>query len=549
MHAVLPALVAALAPAPLAADVPVAALRTEAERTGYAATTRHDGVMHFVRALEATRPSLAAALTIGRTAQGRDIPMAVLSRPRIHSASNARAAADAGKIVVLVIANIHAGECDGKEAVLSLSRDLTHADSPDLALLDRLVLLVVPNHNPDGEEARGPIDRLRGGQNGPAEVGTRENAQGLDLNRDFMKLDSPEARALVGVMREWRPHLFVDCHTTNGSAHRYLVTYAGIKPPTAPPALETFSTDTMLPAIGRLFEDISARPAFWYGSYAGEWGGARDRTRWESFPADPRFGTTYAGLRGMLSVLVESYSYAPFADRVRGSRDFVLATLRYAAQHADAIRAALAAEPAARLALAWEPAPRPDPVTIQGYVEIEEGGRSTPTTQHAEYRAQLWDRVTPTVEIDRPDGYLVPASMVEVLGRLGLHGLSAPAGDGGTVLASRLRITRATPASRLFQNRRLTTYEVESSEPESVALDATWRFVRADAQHPLGTLAVYLLEPRSPDSFAAWGFLGAMAPGDEYPIRRVPQRLRLDAASPTTSASPTPPGPGTTVSK
>ncbi len=543
----------AFAHTPRPDDVPSAALRTEAERSDYAATTRHDTVVSFVWALEATRPGLVAGLSIGVTTQGRQIPMMVLSRPRVATPAECRAADDAGKIVVLVIANIHAGECDGKEALLALARDLTRPDTPDHALLDRLVLLLVPNFNPDGEEARGPAERLRPGQRGPAEVGTRENAQGLDLNRDFMKLDSPEVRALVGVMRDWRPHLFVDCHTTNGSAHRYLVTYAGVKPPTAPPSLESFSTHTMLPAIGGIFEQISGLPAFWYGSYAGEWGGVRDRTRWESFPAEPRFGTTYAGLRGMLSVLVESYSYAPFADRVRGSRDFALATLRYAAEHAEDIRAALraatAADAASRVALAWDPAPRPEPVTILGYVEIEEGGRSVPTQRHAEYRAQLWDRATPTVEIERPAGYLVPASMADVLGRLGLHGIAAPAGDGGTVLASRLRITKATPASRLFQNRRLTEYDAHALDPEPVALDASWRFVRADAASPLSALAVYLLEPRSPDSFAAWGFIGPMAAGDEYPVRRVPQRLRRDAASPTTNASPTPPGPGTTVSK
>ena len=92
------------------------------------------------------------------------------------------------------------------------------------------MILLVPILNADGNEKIDPKNRP--GENGPADgVGTRANAQGLDLNRDFVKLESPEVRALVKLFNAWDPALVVDCHTTNGSKHRYTLTYDGPRYP------------------------------------------------------------------------------------------------------------------------------------------------------------------------------------------------------------------------------------------------------------------------------------------------------------------------------
>src|SRR5262249_8541160 len=137
------------------------------------------------------------------------------------------------KLVLLAYANIHAGEVDGKEALLALARDLSAAKDP---LLKKVVILLAPDVNPDGNEKIHPKHRPE--QNGPPTgVGTRANAQGLDLNRDFVKLESPEVRALVKLLNRWDPLLVVDCHTTNGSYHRYTLTYDGPRNPAADPRL------------------------------------------------------------------------------------------------------------------------------------------------------------------------------------------------------------------------------------------------------------------------------------------------------------------------
>jgi len=130
---------------------------------------------------------------------------------------------------VLVINGIHAGEVEGKEASLMLMRDLldgTHAE-----LISKLTLVIVPLFNPDGNDAIDPANRKLDlpkleGQIGPAKVGTRVNKSGINLNRDYMRQAASEMRLLQArVVQVWEPELTIDCHATNGSVHRFAMTY------------------------------------------------------------------------------------------------------------------------------------------------------------------------------------------------------------------------------------------------------------------------------------------------------------------------------------
>src|SRR5262249_47158834 len=198
--------------------------------------------------------------------------------------------------VVLLFANIHAGEVDGKEAVLALARDI----AGEKELLKKLVVLIVPNLNPDGNEKIDQKNRTT--QNGPsAGVGLRANAQGFDLNRDFVKLESPEIRGLVGLFTKWAPVLVVDCHTTNGSYHRFTLTYDGPRYPAADPRLVDAGQEKVLPDLAARVKKSSGFDCFPYGNFS------RDRTKWETYPSSPRFSTQYLALRGQVGLLSESY--------------------------------------------------------------------------------------------------------------------------------------------------------------------------------------------------------------------------------------------------
>jgi len=191
--------------------------RTRAERTSYAETSTYSDVIAFIDTLQRfswpfTRQEL------GRTNEGRVMPLLVLSRPAVSTPEQARAL---HRPIVYVQANIHAGEVEGKEALLALVRDLLTGNgvvsSAPHNVLDSIVLIAVPIYNADGNERWKPQAVNRTEQNGPESVGQRPNAQMLDLNRDYMKAEAPETRASLAAFEKWNPDVFVDLHTTDGS--------------------------------------------------------------------------------------------------------------------------------------------------------------------------------------------------------------------------------------------------------------------------------------------------------------------------------------------
>ena len=199
---------------------------TRAEATSYQETSLHADVMGFLAALAARNDPRFHLTTFGVSPDGRELPLVVMSAHGIKTPEESRRR---GLPVVLIINGIHAGEVEGKEASMMLMRDVldgTHAD-----LLSKLTLVVVPLFNPDGNDAIDPANRKLDlpkleGQIGPEKVGTRVNKSGINLNRDYMRQAAPEMRQLQSrVVQVWEPELTIDCHATNGSVHRFAMTY------------------------------------------------------------------------------------------------------------------------------------------------------------------------------------------------------------------------------------------------------------------------------------------------------------------------------------
>src|SRR5262249_10127479 len=132
--------------------------------------------------------------------------------------------------------------------------------------------------------------------------------------------------------RRWDPALVIDTHTTNGSYHGYTITYDGPRHPAVPSALCTFARDRLLPEAGRRLEQRTGHKADFYGNFD------RQRTRPETSPAHPRYRTQYVGFRNRIGILVESYVYAPYRDRVLATHAFVQACLEFVAEHRADIR-------------------------------------------------------------------------------------------------------------------------------------------------------------------------------------------------------------------
>jgi dipeptidyl-peptidase-4 len=497
-------------------------LLTVAESSDYRATSTSEQVRALLQRLDAVDDEAGDVMRlgeIGRSTKDQPITLAVIADPPVETVEQAQAS---GKPIVLVIGNIHAGEVCGKEASLMLARELVTTN--DHPLLDDLVMLLVPNYNPDGNDAMSPDNRP--GQVGPElGMGERPNAQGYDLNRDWVKLEAPETRALVALLTEWDPHIVIDTHTTNGSRHRYTLTYAEPTNPSGYQPSIAFLRDELLPSVTQRLRDRTGYDTFFYGNFN------REHTVWRTYSADPRFGGPYRGLRGHMSILSEAYAYAPYKDRVLCTLEFLREIMRYAAEHgariselhAEARRTVTEAgrnpQPDDLVGLRHRHAAFPRPVMIKGYgLTEDDSGRSVPTNEPAEHRVVHVGRFEPTVSVTRPYAYIIDPGLDGVIEKLRQHGIEVEPFDGEAIV-ERYSVTKIDRAKRKFQGHRLLTLDVEARDVE-VRYEDGAMIVRT--AQPLGTLAVYLLEPRSADGLAAWNFLDDhLAVGAAYPIARV----------------------------
>ncbi|MYK97919.1 MAG: peptidase M14, partial [Gemmatimonadetes bacterium] len=300
-------LVMAAAYPAVAQEYDVSELQTRAEYSDFDETTRYAEVMSYLRA--AVLASDRLHLTeFGYTTEGRTLPLLVFGD--VWDASAAEIART-GKTRVFVQANIHAGEVCGKEALLILIRELASGAYADWA--DSLVLMMAPIYNADGNERISLYNRPR--QHGPVGgMGQRPNAQGFDLNRDHMKLDSPEARSLVWLMNEYDPHVLIDLHTTNGTVHGYHLTYSPPLNPNTDGRIVDLLRERWLPEVRTTVRENYGWEFYYYGNVPRA--GSSREPGWYTIDHRPRFNNNYVGLRNRIAILSEDYAYASFEDRI-----------------------------------------------------------------------------------------------------------------------------------------------------------------------------------------------------------------------------------------
>jgi hypothetical protein len=512
---------------------------SRAERTQFEETSSLADVSAFLAGLAAHTPRVRID-SFGTSEEGRALPLAVIGDSPVPSPDAADAA---GLPVVLVMANIHAGEVEGKEALLHLARRLTTGDLQ--SMLRGAIWLFAPVYNADGNERVSAGNRQE--QNGPVGgVGTRENARGLDLNRDYIKLDSAEARALAALLTRWDPDVVVDLHTTNGSYHGYHLTYAPTLNPNADPRLIAFARERLLPSLR---EGMSRRGlrTYYYGNFAEaesidqeltQFSAANVRTPiWRTFDHRPRFGNNYVGLRNRIAILSEAYSYLDFEGRVRATEAFVEEIMRFVAANPGEIRAATARADAdwarqaagsdAGIAFSLRPLPSPVEILVGGVEKITNprtGRQMTAMTSAATPTLMREYGVFVATRTRRvPREYVVAASAgglhEAVASKLRQHGIRVETlASTRRMDVEQLVIDEVRQAGRQFQGHRETSVGGRF-ERRSIDLPPGSLVVRTD--QPLGRLVFYLLEPESDDGFGTWNlFDPAVRAGAPHPVMK-----------------------------
>ncbi len=503
------------------AAAPPAELQTVAERSGYKATSTSDEVRTFLDSLAAGSKLLKVS-SLGKSGDGKEIPLAILADPPVEKAEEA---ARSGKVLVLCIGNIHAGEVDGKEGLLALLRDIAAKPEAHADLLKNIIIAAVPNYNADGNDKMGKDTRP--GQVGPEEgQGRRENAAGLDLNRDFVKVEAPETRALLKFIRVWDPAVVIDTHTTNGSYHRYVLTYGGAKNPAGDKAIIEYVNKAMLPGVGARVKEKHGRETFFYGNFE------RDHTAWEDYPDEPRYGVPCIGMRNRIAILTEAYSYATYEQRVKAQAAFVAECLAWAGEKKDEIKSLIARADEAAVSAGRDPGESDTvairsrqqafdaKVTVLGYVERMEGQRRVRTDTPKDYEVEHVANFVADATVRRAYAYVLPQSAGKIVEVLQRHGVQVDElRERVEVDAEIYRVDKVTRPQRPFQGHHTQKLEVTPRvEPRTLE---PGMFVVKTSQK-LGVLASYLLEPGSADGLATWNvFDDGMAEGSDFAVMRL----------------------------
>ncbi|WP_420139800.1 M14 family metallopeptidase [Sphingomonas sp.] len=481
---------------------------TPSEKTGLTATPSYAETRAYLDRLVQASPLLRVE-TFGRTAQGRDMIVVVASKDG--------ASLDPAKPVLLVQSGIHPGEIDGKDAGLMLLRDIVVRGKS--SLLDRVNFLFVPVFNIDGHERTSPYNRPN--QRGPVSQGWRTTAQNINLNRDYMKADTPEMQAMLGLINRYDPALYLDLHVSDGLDFQYDITYGFQDAPYAQsPAANRWLEQVYRPQVDAALKARGHVPGPLV--LAVDDRKPTDGLSLPHFPAN--FSHGYGDLRHMPAVLVEDHALKPYRRRVLGEYVLLEATLRTLGSDGALLKRDIAEDRARRgpMTITWKP--RTDPVRnvhflpmkserflsdVSGGYEVRWLGQPAPAVDIPLFGSQA-DKT-----VDLPAAYWVSAVDVAVIDRLRRHGIRMETLDQPrTVSVDMIRISDPKLATMPVENRVPVTAGAFQHERHEETYPAG--SVRVPTDQPLGRLAAELLEPETEESFFSWGFFPAMLERTEY---------------------------------
>ena len=494
---------------------------TPAERTGLVDTPGYDETIAWLKRLVTAAPELEM-VSIGKSLQGRDFWMVIASSEQVFTAD---ALIATGKPLLLAHAGIHSGEIDGKDAGLMLLRDMTVAGKRK-ELLEKTNFLFIPILNVDGHERRSAYNRIN--QRGPASMGWRTNARNQNLNRDFTKLDTAGVRALVSVFRQWQPDLYLDLHVTDGADYQYDITFGGNGRVGWSPAIGNWIEDVYRPFISSALSDYGHEP----GGLIFATNDMDMRDGFLEWSGNPRFSNGYGDAIHLPTVLVENHSLKPYKRRVLGTYVLLAETMELLANEKRSLREAVKVDSQRRsqsIPLGFKRDEDQVPVETafkgirseryQGEVSGSEVVRWT-----GKPVSETIPRVTiaePTVMVQVPSAYIVPAVWADVVERIALHGieverLSEPLSTRAEVYS--LPGAGIAAPSDWTPNPFEGHIRIDPGKPEKRLIETTFP---AGSYHittaqPLGELLVLMLEPQAPDSFLQWGFFLEIFTRTEY---------------------------------
>lgn len=484
------------------------------EKTDFTRTSTYADVLTFIEAMQ-KKTQFMQMSSMGKSLEGKEIPFVILSKPSVKTPEEAKAS---GKLVVYIQGNIHAGEVEGKEAVMMLMRDILLGKKEHL--LENQIILLAPIYNTDSNEKMGK-GRRPSQEDSPLEVGLRENSQGLDLNRDGVKMEAKETQGLFhNVISKWDPQLFVDLHTTNGTWHAYSLTYAPSYHYAGEPETFDFTLNHIIKNVvekAKINYDLNIGP---YGDYEVDAGWPPKN--FYTYNHHPRYLVNQFSLRNRMAILSEAFSHERFYQRIHSTYSFVTEILEYTNEHAKEIESVNknaeqqtvknvinnAGKIKKGVRFKMVPSekltsfPTYDYISYikadstKAYLRTGKIVRYNDVTYHAKFEAERESTV--------PRGYIIPEAFSAVAENLRAHGIAVSTlTKSRSVTGEIFAISKTEKAPQKFEGHFMMRVFGEFTPTKRTFKKGDYL---VDLAQPLGNLAFYLLEPESDDGLVTWNF-------------------------------------------
>jgi Zinc carboxypeptidase len=509
--------------------------RTPAEIADYRTTPDYAETLKYLDRIAAASPGKVKIEDFGKTGEGRDLKIVIASKDGVFDPAAIHAS---GRVILLVQNAIHAGEMDGKDACLALLRDMVITKSK-AALLDHAVFIFIPVYNIDGHERRSPYNRIN--QNGPDAIGWRGNGTNLNLNRDYMKADTLEARAFLKLFHRWLPDFFVDDHVTDGADFQYDVTYTIDAGPDVAPATAKWIRETVTPELEHQVDAAGHVASPTYITLVDD----TDPAQGLGFNENPpRFSTGQIILENRPGMLVELHMLKDYKSRVTGNYELLRALLevmnRDAAKlialnaQADAESSKLGSHPLDNskfpLKLEWNG--ETTPFLFRGYKYTRELS-AVSGSMWVSYSHEPWNATLPfatgvkvAVATTPPAAYIIPQQWTHVIDVLAAHDVVMQRITADwTGKVERYHCTGMEWQGPPFEGHHpIFAGEGAGAEPgrfghcslttETVTFPAG--SVVIELNQRLSKVAIHWLEPEAPDSAMRWGFFDSIFEQKEY---------------------------------
>ncbi len=490
-------------------------LLTKPERTSYQETSTYAEVMAFIDEVK-KGSGYATQISMGKSPEGKDIPVVVLANPKVSTPAEAKAS---GKPIIYIQGNIHSGEVEGKEVLQMLMREILHGNKAHL--LKNQIILFAPIYNTDSNDKFG-ADNRPSQEGSPIEAGLRVGSEGWDLNRDGIKMEALETNGLIqNIIVPWDPTLFVDLHTTNGTWHGYSLTWAPSYHSAGEKAPYDFTWNTLLPEVT---EKVLGKNDIYLGPF-GDFYGFKEWPikRFYTYNHHPRYLVNQFGLRNRMAVLSEAFAHERLYQRMASTHAFVNEILEFTNQHGKEMMAINAKAEADAVALVKEQGgkvkkgvrfkmvPLEKPMAkyrVYDYYEVKdnEGKISYLRAPNIIELDNIENNSAfeATVESTLPKGYIIPAGFESIARHLQKHGATVTkVGKPMRASGESFLVEKYTLANRAFEKHNMATVEGKFSTE-------TYRVKQGDfivdLAQPLANLIFYMLEPQSDDGLVTWNF-------------------------------------------